>query len=166
MSNGVRTLVTLLGMVTLARLVQLSKAKDSMLVTLLGMVMPVRPMQLLKAFFGIVVNALPERLRLIYLLLSTKAALILGNIVSSAFIVTFIGLSGLFLGWLLIYFFKSSTLLKLLPPLCPEQAAIENPITATSAIILNTLKKLFIENSFRHLCHGIYADVTPAAIAG
>jgi hypothetical protein len=60
-------LVTLLGMVTLPRLVQMAKAVFPMLLTLLGIVMPVRLVQLPKDHSPIPVNVLPEKSRLTYL---------------------------------------------------------------------------------------------------
>ena len=103
---------------------------------------------------GILVNALPERLRLTYFpaeFIAFAMSFIIGSL---AFMVTFIGLSRLLAGWLSRYAFNASALLRLLPPpVPPEQSAAEKTIAAIIiATIPNTLleffRVFFIENSF------------------
>ena len=127
MSNGVRTLVTLSGIVTLTSVTQPSCVLSILFSSQ-------------KAKSGMVVKALPERLRLTYLLAVFIASAILGSIGTFALIVTLIGLSGLLAGWLSRYFFKSSTLFMVLPPpLCPKQSVVEKMNIAKTAKILAVL---------------------------
>lgn len=118
-------MVTLLGMVTLVRLVQPRKACCPILVTLLGMFMLVRLVQFKKTFSSIVVKTLPESLRFTYLPAEFITSAILGSISTLALIVTFIGLSGPLAGFLSRYALKSSALLMGFPSFCIKQDVVE-----------------------------------------
>jgi hypothetical protein len=103
-------LVTPLGMVMLARLVQSKKALSPMLVMPLGIVTLTSILQSSKALSVIAVKGLPLMSRLTYFSARIMAARILFSVNLLAFTATVIGLSGLLSGCLRRYFFNAEAL--------------------------------------------------------
>ena len=76
-----------------------------------GMVILTSVSQFLKASSQMVVNTLPERVRLTYFPADSITSAILGSVGLLAPIVIFIGFSGPLIGWLSRYVFNASGLL-------------------------------------------------------